>query len=73
MHPVRKSFTKDIILRLAGFLNDHALSKELSHVVESYATPAGSYKRIRRSIFGKSVQLSVQENSLFYNHKLTHL
>jgi hypothetical protein len=44
--------TKDIVLRLAGFLNDVALtsnSAQLSQVVEAYAMPAGSYKRKRNA------------------------
>ena len=41
-----------VIRKLAGFLNDVALSKgsaELSKAIESYAMPPGSYKRKRNS------------------------
>lgn len=42
----------DLIRKLAGFLNDAALSqsdKQLANVMQSYALPAGSYKRKRNN------------------------
>jgi hypothetical protein len=45
-------YAVQLIRKLAGFLNDVSLttdSKELAKVVESYALPAGSYKRKRNS------------------------
>lgn len=48
----RDRYAVQLIRKLAGFLNDVSLttdSKELAKVVESYAMPAGSYKRKRNS------------------------
>lgn len=45
---------KNIIIKIAGFLNDVALTKsgkELAKTIEAYAMPAGSYKKKRESWF----------------------